>query len=130
MSCWIIPIQRGSGYFPEPLGSSIPCMSTLCSTYARAPFSPVSSLFHSANRMERCDSTSDAARTRAISITNAVPEPSSFAASPPPRPSMCAPMMYISSGREAPIFVAKTSSRGSGTAEIRGVYMYLTLSVS
>ena len=25
MSCWIIPSHLGSGYFPEPFGSSIPC---------------------------------------------------------------------------------------------------------
>ena len=40
--------------------------------------------------------------TRASSITSAVPEPSSLAASPQPMPSMCAPMMYISSGWVVP----------------------------
>ena len=38
-------------------------------------------------------------KMRASSITSAVPEPSSLAASPQPWPSMCAPTMYISSGR-------------------------------
>ena len=48
---------------------------------------------------------------RANSMTNAVPEPSSLAASPQPCPSMWAPTMYISSGWVAPIFVQYTSSR-------------------
>ena len=51
-------------------------------------------------------------KTRASSITSAVPEPSSFAASPQPWPSMCAPTMYISSGCVVPTFVQNTSSRG------------------
>ena len=44
-------------------------------------------------------------------MTIAVPEPSSFAASPQPWPSMWPPTMYISSGRVVPTFVQKTSSR-------------------
>ncbi len=44
-------------------------------------------------------------KTRASSITSAVPEPSSLAASPQPMPSMCAPTMYISSGRVVPTLV-------------------------
>ena len=71
---------------------------------------------------ERAVLISSAASTRAISITSAVPEPSSFAASPPPRPSMCAPMMYISLGIVLPIRVAYTSSRGCATESPRGVY--------
>ena len=51
---------------------------------------PVSSLFHSAKRIVRSVCTSGALKTRASSITSAVPEPSSFAASPQPWPSMCA----------------------------------------
>ena len=37
-------------------------------------------------------------KMRASSITSAVPDPSSLAASPQPCPSMCAPTMYISFG--------------------------------
>jgi hypothetical protein len=40
-------------------------------------------------------------KMRASSMTSAVPEPSSLAASPQPMPSMWAPTMYISSGRVA-----------------------------
>ena len=25
MSCWIMPSHFGSGYFPDPAGSSLPC---------------------------------------------------------------------------------------------------------
>jgi hypothetical protein len=64
-----MPGQRGSGYLPEPLGDSMPCR-------------PVSSLFHSAKRIERSVVTPGAFRMRASSITSAVPEPSSLAASP------------------------------------------------
>src|SRR5438045_1253250 len=86
-----MPSQVGSGYLPEPGGSSLPCRLCRCSTYARAPFNPVSSLFHSANRIERSVVTSGAEKTRASSMTSAVPEPSSFAASPQPMPSMGSP---------------------------------------
>ena len=48
-------------------------------------------------------------------MTTAVPDPSSFAASPNPCPSMCAPMMYISSGRVVPTFVQNTSERSPFT---------------
>src|SRR3981081_4884027 len=47
-------------------------------------------------------------------MTNAVPDASSPAASPKPRPSMWAPTMYISSGRVVPTFVQYSSSRGPG----------------
>ena len=59
--------------------------------------------------------TSGPLKTRASSITSAVPEPSSSAASPKPRPSMWAPTMYISSGCVVPTLVQYTSSRGPGT---------------
>ena len=58
--------------------------------------------------------TSGLLRTRATSITRAVPDPSSLAASPMPCPSMCAPMMYISPRRAVPHFVQKTWGYGSG----------------
>ena len=84
--------------------------------YARAAWDPVSSLFHRANRMLRSVSTSRMLKTRASSITSAVPEPSSFAASPQPWPSMWAPTMYISSACEVPALVQYTISRGPGVA--------------
>ena len=56
--------------------------------------------------------TSGLLKIRASSITSAVPDPSSLAASPQPMPSMCAPRMYICSGCLDPIFVQYTSSRG------------------
>jgi hypothetical protein len=62
-------------------------------------------LFHSAKRIVRSVCTSGMLKTRASSITRAVPDPSSLAASPHPWPSMCAPMMYISSGRDVPTLV-------------------------
>jgi hypothetical protein len=71
------------------------------------------------NRMDRSVWTSGALKIRASSMTNAVPEPSSFAASPHPCPSMCAPMMYISSGRVAPVLVQYTCWRGPFTAGSR-----------
>ena len=55
--------------------------------------------------MERSVVTPGALKTRASSITSAVPEPSSLAASPKPMPSMWADTMYISSGLVAPTFV-------------------------
>ena len=58
--------------------------------------------------------TSGAEKIRASSMTSAVPEPSSFAASPQPIPSMCPPTMYISFGCVAPIFVQYTSCRCPG----------------
>ena len=66
---------------------------------------PVSSLFQRTNRTERSVCTSGELNTRATSITSAVPDPSSLAASPQPWPSMWPPMMYISSGCVVPIFV-------------------------
>src|SRR5262245_41477965 len=114
MSCWIMPSHFGSGYFPDPGGSSLPCRSLRCSTYAPAPLVPLSSLFHSAKRIDRSVRTSGMLNTRASSITSAVPDPSSFAASPQPWPSMCALTMYISLGRDVPTFVQYTSSRGPG----------------
>jgi hypothetical protein len=57
------------------------------------------------NRIERSIRTSGALRTRANSITNAVPEPLSFVAWFTPWPSMWAATMYISSGRLVPIVV-------------------------
>jgi hypothetical protein len=56
-------------------------------------------------RIERSVRTSGLLKTRASSITSAVPDPSSFAASPQPIPSMCAPTIYISSGCVVPTFV-------------------------
>ena len=100
-----MPSHFGSGYRPEPGGSSLPCRSLRWSTYARAPFNPVSSLFQRANRIERSVCTSGLLKMRASSITSAVPEPSSLAASPNPMPSMWPPTMYISSGRVVPILV-------------------------
>jgi hypothetical protein len=82
--------------------------------YARAACDPVSSLFHSANRIVRSVFTSGELKTRASSITSAVPDPSSFAASPQPWPSMWPPTMYISSGCVVPTLVQKTISRGPG----------------
>ena len=64
--------------------------------------------------MERSVCTSGLLKMRASSITSAVPEPSSFAASPQPWPSMCAPTMYISSGCVVPTFVQNTSWRLPG----------------
>jgi hypothetical protein len=55
--------------------------------------------------MERSVRTSGLLKMRASSITIAVPDPSSFAASPQPIPSMCPPTMYISPGRVVPTFV-------------------------
>jgi hypothetical protein len=62
-------------------------------------------LFQSTNRIDRSVRTSGALKMRASSITIAVPDPSSLAASPQPMPSMCPPTMYISSGLVEPIFV-------------------------
>ena len=56
-------------------------------------------------RIERSVSTPGRLKMRANSITRAVPEPSSLAASPQPMPSMWAPTMYISSGRVLPTLV-------------------------
>ena len=114
MSCWIMPSHLGSGYFFDPAGDSFPCSAWRCSTYARAPLRPVSSLFQRMKRIDRSVWTSGLLNTRASSITIAEPEPSSFAASPQPWPSMCPPTMYISSGRVVPTFVQYTSSRGPG----------------
>ena len=122
MSCWIIPSHLGSGYLPEPTGFSFPCRSLRWSTYACAPFKPVSSLFQSTKRIDRSVTTSGALKTRASSMTSAVPEPSSFAAAPKPWPSMWPPTIYISSGWAVPTLVQNTSSRGpgvSGSALIR-----------
>ena len=66
---------------------------------------PDSSLFQSAKRIERSVWTSGLLKTRASSITSAVPDPSSFAASPQPMPSMWPPTMYISSGWVVPTLV-------------------------
>ncbi len=71
-------------------------------------------MFQSANRMDRSVCTSGLLKIRASSITSAVPEPSSLAASPNPMPSMWPPTMYISSGRVVPTLVQKTSSRRPG----------------
>ena len=62
-------------------------------------------MFHSTNRMVRSVTTSGMLKIRASSITSAVPDPSSLAASPQPCPSMCAPTMYISFGYFVPTFV-------------------------
>ena len=51
---------------------------------ARAACDPVSSLFHSTKRIVRSLCTSAPLSTRASSITSAVPDPSSLAASPQP----------------------------------------------
>ena len=64
--------------------------------------------------MERSVFTSGDENTRANSMTSAVPEPSSFAASPQPCPSIWPPTMYISSGCVVPTLVQYTSSRGPG----------------
>jgi len=69
-------------------------------------------LFQSTNRRLTSVVTSGTLKIRASSITSAVPEPSSFAASPQPMPSMCAATMYISPGRDVPTFVQYSSSRG------------------
>ena len=53
---------------------------------------------------------------RASSITSAVPEPLSLAASPKPMPSIWAATMYISPGWVVPILVHQTSWRSPGTA--------------
>ena len=89
--------------------------------------SPVSSLFQRTKRIERSVFTSGLLKTRASSITSAVPEPSSFAASPQPWPSMWPPTMYISSGCVVPTFVQYTSWRwpsvagcGVERAQLRG----------
>jgi hypothetical protein len=74
MSCWILPSQRGS--------SGVPWSFARCATYARAPFRPPSSPFQSAKRIVTSVSTPGALRMRASSITIAVPDPSSLAASP------------------------------------------------
>src|SRR5437867_3291393 len=66
------------------------------------------------NRMERSVCTSGLLKTRATSMTRAVPDASSFAASPQPIPSICPPTMYISPGCVVPIFVQYTSSRRPG----------------
>ncbi len=105
MSCWIMPSHFGSGYRPEPGGFSLPCSGPRCSAYARLPFRPVSSLFHNTKRIDRSVTTSGALNTRASSITSAVPDPSSLAASPQPWPSMWPATMYISSGWVAPTLV-------------------------
>jgi hypothetical protein len=73
-------------------------------------------LFQSAKRIVRSVWTSGLLKIRASSITIAVPEPSSLAASPQPMPSMWAPMMYISPGVFEPTLVQKTSSRGPSVA--------------
>ena len=75
-----------------PSRPELPCPAALAAvrrTHARRS-RPVSSLFQSAKRIERSVFTSGLLKTRASSITSAVPEPSSFAASPQPMPSMCA----------------------------------------
>src|SRR6185437_2658251 len=36
MSCWIMPSHFGSGYLPDPAGSSLPCSASRCATYAVA----------------------------------------------------------------------------------------------
>ena len=98
MSCWIMPSHFGS--------LAVPCRGALSNAYVPLPSMPNSSLFQKMNLTERFVRTSGIAKTRASSRIIAHPDASSSAASPPPRPSMCAETMYISPGVVAPTFVA------------------------
>ena len=70
--------------------------------YVPLPSIPNSSLFQNVNLIDRFVPMSDMPRTRANSSTTAQPDASSSAASPLPRPSMCAETMYISPGVAVP----------------------------
>ena len=105
MSCWIIPSHFGSDT-AQPRRATQSLATVFAVPRKPVPRStPYSSLFQSTNRIDRSVLTSGLLKTRASSITSAVPEPSSLAASPYPCPSMWAATMYMSSGWTAPILV-------------------------
>ena len=97
----------------EPGGSSLPCSSLALldvGAARRSVRSPRCSTARSGSSARSC--TSGMLKTRASSITSAVPEPSSLAASPQPCPSMWALTMYISFGSVRADLRAVTPPRG------------------
>ena len=83
---------------PTPADPPSPADPCAARRRRRRRWCRVSSLFQSAKRIDRSVCTSGLLNTRASSITSAVPDPSSLAASPQPMPSMWPPTRYISSG--------------------------------